>query len=100
MRNLLMSVGDFQFFDEPSNKGGLIAGKIVAINPLAEGEITRSYKRFHTGKTDKFNVLAKLIMELVPPDDEEEKEENEESNTEEELGDMDTAEEEQQEEIV
>lgn len=57
MRNLLISVGKIQFFDEPCNKG-LIGGKIIAINPDTGEEISQSYKKFHTGKTDKFNILA------------------------------------------
>lgn len=68
MKNLLISVGEYQFFDEPSNKNGLIGGKIIANNPDTKEECFRTYKRYHTGKTDKYNVLAKLITELVPPE--------------------------------
>ena len=68
MRNLLISVGEYQFFDEPSNKAGLIGGNIVAINPDTTEEVSRIYKKLHTGKTNKYDVLAKLIIELVPPE--------------------------------
>ena len=71
MRNLLISVGEYQFFDEPSNKNGLIGGKIIANNLDTKEEFFRIYKRYHTGKTDKYNVLAKLVTELVPPPEEE-----------------------------
>lgn len=77
MRNLMISVGQYQFYDEPYNKG-LIGGKIVAINPDTGEQQSYPYKRFHTGKTNKFEVLAKIIYLLEPPeenkDDENEKE--------------------------
>ena len=88
MKKLLISVGDYDFFDEPSNKGGLIGGKITAINP--DNTVSKNYKNLHTGKTDKYNVLAKLILELVPPEDE-----NEKDNTEKEFNDMDATKKEQ-----
>ena len=75
MRNLLISVGEYQFFDEPSNKNGLIGGKIIANNPDTKEELFRTYKRYHTGKTDKYNVLAKLITELIPPEKKDEEDE-------------------------
>lgn len=77
MKNLLISVGEYQFFDEPSNKNGLIGGKIIANNPDTKEEFFRNYKRYHTGKTDKYNVLAKLITELVPPEKKDEEDEAE-----------------------
>lgn len=75
MKNLLISVGEYQFFDEPSNKNGLIGGKIIANNPDTKEEFFRTYKRYHTGKTDKYNVLAKLITELIPPEKKDEEDE-------------------------
>ena len=78
MKNLLISVGEYQFFDEPSNKNGLIGGKIIANNPDTKEEVFRTYKRYHTGKTDKYDVLAKLVTELVPPPEEKETLEDEE----------------------
>ena len=68
MRFLLMSVGDFIFEDEPINKG-LIGGKIIATNTKTEESISKVYKHFHTGKTNKFEVMAELMYQLVPPDD-------------------------------
>lgn len=78
MRNLLISVGEYQFFDEPSNKNGLIGGKIIANNPDTKEEVFRTYKRYHTGKTDKYDILAKMITELIPPPEEKETLEDEE----------------------
>ena len=75
MKNLLISVGEYQFFDEPSNKNGLIGGKIIANNLDTKEEFFRTYKRYHTGKTDKYNVLAKLITELIPPEEKDEEDE-------------------------
>ena len=81
MRNLLISVGKFQFFDEPCNKG-LIGGKIIAINPDSKEEKSYGYKRFHNGKTDKFAVLAKAIYELEPPEENKNDEDEESGLTE------------------
>ena len=66
MRYLLISVDNYQFFDEPINKG-LLGGKIIASNSTTKEEIFRVYKNFHTGKTNKFDVLEKFVAELVPP---------------------------------
>lgn len=66
MRSLLISAGDFTFEDAPINKG-LIGGKVIATNTLTGEEISRVYNKFHTGKTNKFDVLAKLMYELAPP---------------------------------
>lgn len=81
MRNLLMSVGKFQFFDEPCNKG-LIGGKIIAINPNTREEKSYPYKRFHTGKTNKFAILTKAIYELEPPEENKDNEDEESDLTE------------------
>ena len=70
MRFQLLSVGEYNFFDEPANNGGLIGGKVIAINPETGEEVSRMYKKFHTGKTNKYDVMAKLIMELIPPEEE------------------------------
>ena len=67
MRHLLISAGDYQFFDEPLNKG-LLGGKIIASNSITNEETSRIYKKFHTGKTNKFSVLEKLMIELIPPE--------------------------------
>lgn len=71
MRFPLMSVGNFTFEETPLNKG-FIGGKIFATNKETGEEISRTYKRFHTGKTNKFDVLAQLMYELVPPQPSEE----------------------------
>ena len=66
MRFPIISVGDFVFEDEPINKG-LIGGKVIATN-LETGETTsRNYKKLHTGKTTKFDVVAQMMQELIPP---------------------------------
>jgi len=67
MRHILMSVGNFDFEDMPINKG-LIGGKVIAVNKETGEEISKIYKIYHTGKTDKIDVLAKLMYELVPPE--------------------------------
>lgn len=66
MKHLLISAGDYQFFDEPLNKG-LLGGKIIASNSITKEETFRIYKKFHTGKTNKFNILEQLMIELIPP---------------------------------
>ena len=71
MRHLLISAGDYQFFDEPLNKG-LLGGKIIASNSVTKEETFRIYKKFHTGKTNKFDVLAQLMYKVAPPQKEEE----------------------------
>lgn len=71
MRYKLISVGEYAFYDEPVNKG-LIGGKIIVVNPDTGEEISQSYKKFHTEKTNKFDVLAQLMYKVVPPQKEEE----------------------------
>lgn len=66
MRFPLMSVGVFTFEDEPVNKG-LIGGKVIATNHETGETVSRVYKNFHTGKTNKMDVLAQLMYEMVPP---------------------------------
>lgn len=66
MRFPLMSVGVFTFEDEPVNKG-LIGGKVIATNTETREVFSKTYKKFHTGKTNKFDVMAQLIYELEPP---------------------------------
>lgn len=75
MRFPLMSVGKFTFEEEPVNKG-LIGGKIIATDTETGTSIFKNYKRFHNGKTNKFDVLAQLMYELVPPETSDEKEED------------------------
>lgn len=82
MRFRLMSVGPYIFENEPCNKSGLIGGKVIAVNPETGEEISRNYKKFHNGKTDKFNVMAKMIMELIPPEEEEDDGEDVDESTE------------------
>ena len=72
MKNLLMSIGKYQFFDEPSNKNGLIGGKITAINSETGEKVSKTYQRFHTGKTTKYYTLGQLMAELAPPEEEKE----------------------------
>ena len=59
MKQLMMAVGDYTFEDSPINKG-LIGGKIIATNTKTGEQLSRTYKVFHTGKTNKFDVLASL----------------------------------------
>ena len=66
MRYKLMSVGEYTFYDEPYYRG-LIGGRIIATNPETGEKKSKFYKKFHTGKTDKFNVLEQLMLEMVPP---------------------------------
>lgn len=66
MRFPLMSVGNFTFEDEPINKG-LIGGKIIATNSETGEVNSKVYKKFHTGKTNKMDVLTQLMYEMVPP---------------------------------
>ena len=73
MKQLMMAVGDYTFEDVPVNKG-LIGGKIIATNQKTGDQISRSYKVFHTGKTNKFEVLASLMYEIVPPESTDEEE--------------------------
>lgn len=76
MRFPLMSVGKFTFEDEPIDKG-LIGGKVIATNSETGEVASKIYKKFHTGKTNKMDILAQLMYEMVPPetsnDDEEDK---------------------------
>ena len=74
MRYKLISVGKYAFYDEPYYRG-LIGGRIVATNPDTGEEISQYYKKFHTGKTNKFDVLAQLMYKVAPPQKEEEKDE-------------------------
>ena len=67
MRFPLMSVGNFTFEDEPINKG-LIGGKVIATNSETGEVASKIYKKFHTGKTNKFDVLAQLMHEIIPPE--------------------------------
>ena len=76
MKNLLISAGEYQFFDEPAIKQGLIGGKIIAVNPETGEAITANYRKDHKGKTNKYTVLGKLISELVPLEEEEEDDED------------------------
>ena len=78
MRFPLMSVGNFKFDDCPLNRG-LIGGKIIATNLETGEEISKNYKVFHNGKTNKFDILSQLMYELVPPP---EKDENAEEQVE------------------
>lgn len=71
MRYKLISVGEYAFYDEPYYRG-LIGGRIVATNPDTGEEISQYYKKFHTGKTNKFDVLAQLMYKVAPPQKEEE----------------------------
>ena len=66
MRYKLISVGEYAFYDEPYYRG-LIGGRIVATNPDTGEEISQYYKKFHTGKTNKFDVLAQLMYKVAPP---------------------------------
>lgn len=66
MRLPMITLGDFTFFDEQTGKG-FIGGKIVATNNQTGEEVSRIYKNFHNKKTNKFDVLADLVHELVPP---------------------------------
>ena len=71
MRYKLISVGEYAFYDEPYYRG-LIGGRIVATNPDTGEEISQYYKKFHTGKTNKFDVLAQLMYKVAPPQKKEE----------------------------
>lgn len=90
MRYKLISVGEYAFYDEPYYRG-LIGGRIVATNPDTGEEISQYYKKFHTGKTNKFDVLAQLIYKVAPPQKEEE--EKDEAFIEEESDNEDSSEE-------
>ena len=90
MRYKLITVCEYAFYDEPINKG-LIGGKIIAVNPDTGEEISQFYKKFHNGKTDKFDVLAKLMHKVAPPQKEEE--EKDEAFVEEESDNEDSSEE-------
>ena len=80
MKSLLMQVGDFAFEDSPVNKG-LIGGKIIATNSKTGETTSMTYKKFHTGKTNKFDVLAKLMYKLVPPEQPEENNDTDEETS-------------------
>ena len=45
----------------------MLGGKIIANNSITKEETFRIYKKFHTGKTNKFSVLEQLMIELIPP---------------------------------
>jgi hypothetical protein len=62
----LLNVGDFRFEDVQSPKG-LIGGKILATNLKTKEQFSKPYKRFHSGNTNKFDMLTELMYELVPP---------------------------------
>lgn len=74
MRLPMMTVGRFTFEEEPANKG-LIGGKVIATDTETGTSISRNYKKFHNGKTNKFDVLAQLMYELIPPSSDENSEE-------------------------
>lgn len=80
MRYKLFSVKNFLFEDEPNAKG-FIGGTIIASN-LDTGEDVdkRVYKRFHNGRTNKFDVVGQMVKELVPPDEPEETENSDENS--------------------
>lgn len=69
MKYPLISAGQFKFEDSPINKG-LIGGKIIATNLETGEQFFKIYKKYHNGKTDKFDVLAQLMYELQPPKEE------------------------------
>ena len=79
MRYKLISVGEYTFYDEPYYRG-LIGGRIIATNPDTGEEISQYYKKLHTGKTNKFDVLEKLMYKVAPPQKEEEEEIDKEKN--------------------
>lgn len=68
MKRLLTTVGNFKFEEEIYPKG-FIGGKIIATNLETREQTSRVYKIFHNKKTNKWEVLGKLITELVPPED-------------------------------
>lgn len=74
MRFPLISAGNFTFEDEPIGKG-FIGGRIIATDNENHTAVARVYKKFHTGKTNKLEVLEQLMLELVPPASDENTEE-------------------------
>lgn len=67
MRRFLTMVGNYKFEESPGN-GGFIGGTIYATNMETQETTSRFYKRLHNGKTNKWDVIGKLITELVPPE--------------------------------
>lgn len=80
MRTPLITVGNFTFEKETVNKG-LIGGKVIATDKETGKTISKTYKRFHTGKTNEFEVLAELMHEIIPPSSSSESKEEEEIET-------------------
>lgn len=76
MRTPIITVGNFTFEKEPVNKG-LIGGKVIATDTETGKTVSKTYKRFHTGKTNEFEVLAELMHEIIPPPPPSESEEEE-----------------------
>lgn len=68
MRRFLTMVGDYKFEESPGN-GGFIGGTIYATNMKTRETTSRMYKKLHNGKTNKWDVIGKLVTELVPPED-------------------------------
>lgn len=68
MRRLLTTAGHYKFEEEIYPKG-FIGGKIIATNLETREQTSRVYKIYHNNKTDKWNVLGKLITELIPPEE-------------------------------
>ena len=97
MRYLLVKAGEYMFYDEPANRG-FLGGRIIAVNPDTDEEVSKTYKKFHTGKTDKFEVLSKLLAELAPPEEEINDEEEPHNEEEERVFEVEPIQEEQNEE--
>ena len=76
MKNLLMTVGDYEFFDAPLNKG-LIGGTIIAVNKTTGNSISQNYRVYHNGKTNKMDILSIMIQTLIPPEEKQPQETNE-----------------------
>lgn len=64
----LLKVGDFRFDDIQSPRG-FIGGKILATNEKTKEQFSKPYKKFHSGNTNKFDVLTELMYELIPPEE-------------------------------
>lgn len=71
-RIFLLNVGDYRFEDVQDQRG-LIGGKILAINTKTKEQFSKPYKKYHSGNTNKFDMLTELMYELVPPTEEGEK---------------------------
>lgn len=64
-RKLLLAVDKYRF-EEPVQQNKFL-GTIYAIN-TETGEVqTRTFRTLHNGKTNKFDVLANFMTDLVPP---------------------------------